>query len=189
MTREELRELNRRFRPAIGRSVPVSIVRLGIGVVLLALCFGIIGFNLYLPFGLLLAVMTLAFPRTPAAWGLAILLAVLALGSFHAAPTWQFFVALAGVHALHQFGMMLAWLPVSGRIQLGLLGRMLRSYLIIQIPAQLISLVLLTLLSGRSVVATLTSPLFGVVSGVGLLLLVAIVLAPILRASGDATAK
>jgi hypothetical protein len=181
MTKTELREVNRRFRPTIGRSVPVSVVRLGIAVVLLALCFGIIGFNLYLPFGLLLAVMTLAFPRTPAAWALAILLVVLTLGSYNTAPTWQFFVMLAGAHALHSFGMMLAWLPVSGRIQLGILGRMLRSYLIVQIPAQLISLVVLTLLSGTSVVATLTSPLFGVVAGVGLLLLVILVLVPVLR--------
>jgi hypothetical protein len=185
MTKAELRELNRRFRPAIGRSVPVSIVRLGVAVVLLALCFGIIGIDLYLPFGLLLAVMTLAFPKTPAAWALAFLLAVLALGPVHAAPTWQFFVVLAGAHALHQFGMMLAWLPVSGRLQLSILDRMLRSYLIIQIPAQLISLVVLTLLSGRSVAATLTSPLFGIVAGVGLLLLVVLVLVPMLRARAD----
>jgi hypothetical protein len=181
MTKEELREVNRRFRPAIGRSIPVSMVRLGIAVVLLALCFGVIGINLYLPFGLLLAVMTLAFPKTPAAWALAILLAVLTLGAYHATPTWQFFVMLAGAHALHQFGMMLAWLPLGGRIQLGILGRMLRSYLIIQIPAQLISLVILTLLAGTSVAATLTSPLFGVIAGIGLLLLVALVLVPILR--------
>jgi hypothetical protein len=185
MTKTELRELNHRFRPAIGRSVPVSIVRLGIAVVLLSLCFGIVGFDLYLPFGLLLALMTLAFPRTPAAWALAILLAVLTLGSYNGAPTWQFFVMLAGAQALHNVGMMLAWLPVSGRIQLGILGRMLRSYLIIQIPAQLISLVVLTLLSGSSVVATLTSPLFGVVAGVGLLLLVILVLVPVLRAGAD----
>ena len=181
MTTAELREINRRFRPAIGRSVPVSIVRLGIAVILLALCFGIIGFNLYLPFALLLAVMAIAFPRTPAVWALAILLAALTLGAYDAAPTWQFFVVLAGAHALHQFGMMLPWLPVSGRIQLTVLGRMLRSFLIIQIPAQLISLVVLTLLSGRSVAATLTSPLFGVVAGVALVLLVVLVLVPVLR--------
>jgi hypothetical protein len=188
MTTAELREVNRRFRPAIGPSVPVTVVRLGIAVVLLALCFSVIGITLYLPLGLLLAVMTLAFPKTPAAWALAALLAVESLGSFHAAPTWQFFVVLAGAHALHQFGMMLAWLPVSGRIQRSILGRTLRSYLIIQIPAQLVSLVILTLLSGKSVVATLTSPLFGIVAGVGLLLLVALVLVPILRAGDDESA-
>ena len=188
MTTAELRAVNLRLRPAIGRSVPVTLVRLGMAVVLLALCFGIIGFTLYLAFGLLLAVMTLAFPKTPAAWVLAILLAVLTLGSYHSAPTVQFFVVLAGAHALHQFGMVLAWLPVSGRVQLGVLGRILRSYLIIQIPAQLISLVVLTLLSGTSVVATLTSPLFGIVAGIGLLLLVALVLVPILRPGADKAA-
>jgi hypothetical protein len=185
MTKAEQRYENRRFRPEIGPSVPVSIVRLGIALVLLALCFGIIGLNLYLALGLLLALMTLVFPRTPAAWALAILLAILALGSFHAAPDWRFFVVLAAAHALHEFGLMLAWLPVGGRIQLAILGRMLRRYLIIQIPAQLISLVLLTLLAGRSVVATLTSPLFGIVAGVALTLLVALVLVPILRSGGE----
>jgi hypothetical protein len=64
---------------------------------------------------------------------------------------------------------------------------MLRSYLIIQIPAQLVSLVVLTVLSGQSVAATLTSPLFGIVAGVALVLLVALVLAPILRERPDET--
>jgi hypothetical protein len=176
MTVADDRQAHRHFRPAIGRSVRVSIVRLAIAIVLLALCLGTIGDGPYLIIGLLLVAISLLFPRTPAAWVLAIMLAVLTLGPFNSRPTWQFFVVLAGAHALHQFGMLLAWLPVRGRIQLKILGRLLRNYLVIQIPAQLISLVVLTVLSGAA--ASLSSPVFGVIAGLGLLLLVILVLVP-----------
>lgn len=184
MSSVDVRAASLRFRPQIGRAVPVTVVRLGIAAVLLALCFSILGFDRYLAFGILLAAATLVFPRTPAAWALAILLAVFALDGFQAAPGWRFFVMLAGAQALHQFGSMLAWLPVSGQIQLRILGRMLRSFLIVQVPAQVVSFAVLTLLSGASVVRTLTSPVFGLVAGLGLALMVVLVVVPLLRGSG-----
>ena len=185
MTSVDARALKQRSRPAIGAAVSVTLVRVVMGVLMLALSYAVIGFTFYLPVAILLTFAAIAFPKTPAAWGLAILIAVLGLASFHATPYWQFFVALAGVHALHQFGMTLAWLPPSGRIQLPIIGRMLRSYLIIQIPAQLVSFAVLTLLSGASVVQTLTAPIFGVVAAVCLLLLVLLIVLPQVRASRD----
>lgn len=173
------------FRPAIGRSVPVSIVRLILAVVMAGLCVAVIGWQLMLAAGLLLAIVTLIFPTTPAAWLLAGLLAVFALGGYGQFPEWKFFVVLAGAHLLHLAGMTLRWLPVSGPIQLRVLGRILRTFVVIQIPAQLVSLLVLTLLAGRSVVATLTSPAFGIAAAVALVLLVVAVVVPIVRGTSE----
>ncbi len=185
MTAAEARALKRRSRPVVRGTVPVGVVRLGMAVLMLALSYAVIGFTLYLPVAILLVVATIAFPKTPAAWGLALFVAVLALASYHEAPYWQFFVALAGVHALHQFGMTLAWLPANGRIQAPILLRMLRSYLIIQIPAQLVSYAVLSLLGGASAGQLLVTPAFGVVAAVCLVLLVIVVVLPILRTNAD----
>jgi hypothetical protein len=77
--------------------------------------------------------------------------------------------------------MTLSWLPVGGPIQLRVVGRLVRPYLIIQVPAQLVSFAVLTVLSGGSVVATLTSPVFGLVAAIGFVLLVVFVIVPTLR--------
>jgi hypothetical protein len=170
-----------RFRPAVGRSVPASIVRLVIALIMVALCFAIIGWQLWLAAGLFLALATLVFPRAPAAWALAAMLAIFALGGYGAASGWEFFVVLAGAHALHLFGMTLSWLPIGGPVQLRVLGRMLRTFVIIQVPAQLISFVVLTLLAGKSAGTALTSPVFGLLAAVSFVLLVLVVIVPTAR--------
>jgi hypothetical protein len=174
-----------RFRPAVGRSVPVSVVRLVVAVVIAALCVTVIGWQLWLAVGLLFALATIVFPTTPAAWLLAGVLAVFTLDGYSQAPDWKFFVVLAGAHLLHVTGMTLRWLPVSGPIQLRVLGRILRPFVIIQVPAQVVSFLVLELLAGRSVVTTLTSPAFGLVAAVGLVLLVVAVVVPIVRGSAE----
>jgi hypothetical protein len=170
-----------RFRPDVGRAVPASVVRLVIAIVCGGMCFAIIGLQPLVAVALFLSLATLVFPKTPAAWALAAFLAVFSLGAFGAAPSWKFFVVLAGAHLLHVFAMTLAWLPIGGPVQLRVIGRLVRPFLIIQVPAQLISLVVLTILSGRSVVAALISPAFGVVAAVGFVLLVVFVVVPVLR--------
>jgi hypothetical protein len=165
-----------RFRPVIGASVPASIVRLVVAIVLLALSFGIVGIQPLLALALLLCIATMVFPRAPAAWMLAALLAVLSLGPQGAVPGWKFFVALAGVHLLHLVGMTLTWLPAGGPVQLRVLGRILRGYLLIQVPAQLVAFLVLGLLTGPSGAAAITSPVFGLVAAVGLAVLVALAL-------------
>jgi hypothetical protein len=174
-----------RFEPSAGATVSVTTVRIVVGVVLAGLCFSVLRTPLQLAIGLVLAAASLAFPKIPAAWGLAFLLAVSALGSFHVAPDWRFFVVLAGAHALHLFGLMLIWLPAGGRIQRRLLVRMLRSYLIVQLPTQLVAFVLLSVLSGNSVTAALTSPFFGLLAALALVCLVVVVLVPVVRGARD----
>lgn len=178
----QARENAKRFRPKLGRSIQPSLVRLVIGVAMVLLCFAIIGVQWALVLGLFLAMATLVFPRSPAVWALGALLAILSLGPIGTPPTWKFFVALAAVHLLHAVGMTLSWLPVGGAIELRVLGRILRPFVIIQIPAQLVSFVVLTLLAGRSVAQTLTSPFFGLVAGGAFVLLVVVVLVPVVGA-------
>jgi hypothetical protein len=172
---------NTQFRPIIGRTIRVYVIRLVMAAIMIALCFTIIGWQPLVVVALFLAVATLAFPKTPAAWALAALLAVFSLGAFGAAPEWKFFVVLAGAQALHLFGITLSWLPPGGQIQLRVIGRLVRPYLIIQVPAQLVAFAVLTVLSGKSVVETLTSPIFGLVAAVGFVLLVVFVVVPMLR--------
>jgi len=174
-----------RFVPFAGATVSVTTVRIVVGLVLAGLCFCILRTPLQLAIGLVLAAASLAFPKIPAAWGLAILLGVAALGSFHATPDWRFFVVLAGAHALHLFGLMLIWLPAGGRIQRSLLVRMLRSYLIVQLPTQLLAFVLLSVFSGNSVTTTLTSPFFGLLAALALVCLVVVVIVPVVRGARE----
>jgi hypothetical protein len=175
-----------RFRPVVGHTVPASIVRLIFAVVMVGLSFAVIGWQLPLALALLLSLGTLVFPKTPAAWLLAGLLAVSALGGFGEAPGWKFLLVLAGAHALHVFGMALGWLPVGGPVQLRVLGRMLRTFLIIQVPVQVLSVVVLTLLAGKSVTSALNSPQFGLIAGIGFVLLVVVSTLSIARGrSGD----
>lgn len=170
-----------RFQPAVGATIPVTIVRIVVGVVLVGLCLTILRSPLQLVVGLVLAAASLAFPKIPAIWALAALLAVSALGAFHTVPDWRFFVVLAAGHALHLFGVMLVWLPITGRVQRRVITRMVRSYLVVQLPTQVGAFVLLTALSGRSVTAALTSPFFGLLAALALVGLVVVVLVPILR--------
>jgi hypothetical protein len=174
-----------RFRPRVGRSVPASIIRLVLAVIMVFLCVAIIGWQLSLALALVLALATLVFPTTPAAWLLAALLAVFTLGAYGQAPDWRFYVVLAGAHLLHVAGMTLRWLPISGPVQLRVLGRILRTFVIIQVPAQLVSILVLALLGGRSVASTLTSPAFGLIAAISLVLLVVAVIVPIVRGGSD----
>jgi hypothetical protein len=170
-----------RFRPEVGRAVRASVIRLIVALVCVGLSFAVIGWQPLLAVAMFLSLATLVFPKTPMAWALGILLAAFSLGAFGAAPSWKFFVVLAGAHLLHVIGMMLAWLPVGGPVQLRVIGRLLRPYVIIQIPAQLVSLAVLTVLAGKSVVSALTSPVFGVVAAAGFVVLVVFVVIPAVR--------
>jgi hypothetical protein len=79
------------------------------------------------------------------------------------------------VHLLHLIGMTLSWLPGSGPVQLRVIGRLLRGFVLIQVPAQLVAYLVLNLLAGAGA-AAFTSPLFGLVAAVGLATLVALAL-------------
>jgi hypothetical protein len=158
-------------------------------VILLILCFAIIGLQALLVVALILSLATFVFPKAPAAWALAAMLAIFALDRFGAAPGWKFFVVLAGAHALHICGMTLGWLPLRGHVQTRVFGRIVRRFLVIQIPAQLASFIVLSLLAGHSVAAALTSPVFGIMAGIGFVLLVVLAITLSRASSEPGTSK
>ena len=181
--RRDARVRRAHLLPDIGVSLPVSLVRTGMGTTMVALGLAEFGFSTLLIVAIVGAAAVLAFPRAPFAWMFVLLLAVPLLGAPLVGISWQLAVAIAGTHALHEFGMMLAWLPERGRVQRAVLARMLRSWLIIQIPVQVVAVGVVLLITGTPLTAALTSPVFGVIAGLCLLGLVIVVLLPVLRGS------
>jgi hypothetical protein len=171
------------FRPVVGDTVRAWIVRLVVAAMIIVLSYAVIGASLALGVALLLCVATVAFPRAPAAWLLAALLAFVSLGPIGSEPTWRFFVALAAAHLLHLIGVTLPWLPTGGRVELRVIGRMLRIFVIIQIPAQLLAFLILTLLARGG--GNLVSPLFGLVAALGFVAVVALIVVPLVRERSD----
>jgi hypothetical protein len=181
MSIAEARAQTRRFRPDIGPTLSTWAIRLFMGVVMIALCLTVIGITPLLTIGLFFTAVALAFPKLPGAWALALVIAILSVAPVGQPVTWKFFVALAGAHALHVFGMTQNWLPVSGRVQLAVVLRGLRKYLVVQVIAQLIAAVIIYSLGSADVRAELTSPVFGIVAAVALVVLVIAVLVPVIR--------
>ena len=173
------------FRPDVGRSVASSAVLGVVAVAILGASFAIIGPQILFAVAVLLSVATVAFRRSPAAWALAAVLVFLSLGPIGTPPSWKFYVALAAAHFLHVVGMTFSWLPSGGRVQLRVLWRILRMYLVIQIPAQLLSFLIVNLLAGGGAAAALSSPVFGLVAAVGFIAVAALIVVPVVRERGQ----
>ena len=183
MLRRDAREKRAQLLPAIGVSLPVSLIRAGMGVAMIGLSFGEFGFSTLLFVAVAGAAAVLLFPRPPFAWMFVLLFAVPFVQVPPTGPSWQLALAIAGTHTLHEFGMMSGWLPQRGRVQRAVLGRMLRSWLFIEIPVQAVALGIILVVTGTSISTALASPVFGVIAALCLLGLVILVLVPILRGS------
>jgi hypothetical protein len=118
--------------------------------------------------------------RVPLGWILMTLLAVTVLAYETEPSLLKVVLTVAAIHAVHELGTILVWLPTRGRIQLVLLARMLRRYVLIEVPAQAI-VVVTYLLAVPSMAARLENPVFGLVAAVALLVLVALIVVPQLR--------
>ena len=173
------------FRPVVRRTVSSSAILLVVAAISLVLSYAIIGPQILLALAVLLTIATIAFRRSPGAWALAALLVFTSLGPIGSAPGWKFFVAMAAAHFLHVVGMTFTWLPGGGRVELRVLGRPLRMFLVIQIPAQLLSFLILTMLAGGTGVTALASPVFGLLAAVGFIAVAALIVIPVLRERGQ----
>jgi hypothetical protein len=175
-----------RLLPEMGVSLPVALVRGGMAAVMLALGLAEFGFTPLVVVSIVLGVVTLALPRTPAAWMFILLLAVPLLQAPLTEPSWRLVVAIAGAHVLHQFGTITGWLPEHGRVQRAVLVRSLRTFLVVQVPVQVVAFVIVLVITGTSIPAAFASPAFGVMAGLCLVALVVGILVPILRAARPA---
>lgn len=179
----EAREHRASLLPAIGVSLPVWLIRAGMGVAMVSLSFVEFGVTTLFFVGIAGSVAVLLFPRAPFAWMFVLLFAVPFVQQPPTGPSLQLALAIAGAHTLHEFGMISGWLPQRGRVQRAVLDRMLRSWLFIEIPVQLVALGLVLVITGTSITTALASPVFGVIAGLSLLGLVLVLLIPILRGS------
>jgi hypothetical protein len=98
--------------------------------------------------GVLLSLLAGALPRTRAAWGAIVLLAVGEGLRGQSAIGVPLFVLILGVHVLHVLGAYSTLLPLAGRLQLAALVRPLRGIVLVQVPVQALALVLLLATGG-----------------------------------------
>jgi hypothetical protein len=162
--------------PGAGARVPALGVRAVFVIAGLLLSVVDFGFTGWLAVGIVLSVASAFFPRHLLAW---VLIVYLAAGRLphHASLSWQFLVLLAGVHLLHVLGMQMLELRRRSWVQPQLFVAPLRRFLVIQVPTQLLAVVVLLLLApNRNGHGPLDIAEFGVLGAlalVGLALLLA----------------
>jgi hypothetical protein len=132
--------------PAAGARVPALTVRAVFVIAGLLLSLVDYGFTGWLVVGIVLSVAAASSPRTLLAWVLILYLAAGRL-AHHASLSWKFLVVLAGVHLLHVLGMLALELPWRSWVQPQLFVAILRRFLVIQVPTQLLAILALLLLA------------------------------------------
>jgi hypothetical protein len=152
---------------AIGPWVPIAVLLVAIGLVGAGLSL------LVLPpswawLGIALALLTAARVRSRTIWVLVLLLVVGRLVRDPAGAGLDLLLLVAGLHLLVALTLHAAVLPLRGRLQLAALLRPARTFCLIQVPCQVLAVVVL-LLAGRT-------PVLPLASAVGGLLLVALAL-------------
>jgi hypothetical protein len=136
--------------PEIGPTVPALALTALLFVVAVLASWVVIGVSGWLVVALLLALGAAAVPRGPFAAILTVLLATaLVLDGFDS-YTGRFVILLAAVHLLFELGSVSAWLPLRAHVQLSLLRRPLVRYVALQVAAQVVAFVILTVVAPGS---------------------------------------
>lgn len=166
--------------PEMGPRLPIVVLRALIAIVLA--CTGLLLLPNYVPATLAfcVGVLMVLVRRVPLGWILMTLLTVTVLAYESDPSLLKVALTVAAIHAVHELGTIVVWLPARGRIQLILLARMLRRYLLIEVPTQAI-VVVTYVLAVPSTASRLESPVFGLVAAIALLLLVTLIVVPRLR--------
>ncbi|HEY2642519.1 MAG TPA: hypothetical protein VGI56_02090 [Galbitalea sp.] len=169
--------------PGIGPYLPIGVVRVGITVILAGSSLILLPDYLPATLAFCTAMLMVVLRRVQLGWVLMVLLAVtvLAYETHPAIP--RVVLAVAAIHATHELGAMLVWLPARGRIQLVVLARVLRRYLLVELPVQAI-VVVTCVFAIPTAGAQLASPLFGLAGAIALLVLVVLIVVPRLRNRG-----
>ena len=96
-----------------------------------------------------LAVLGALFPTTLATWGCALALALTQLSRTPDVQDWRPYVTLAVVHLLHVLGTLSLVVDAGGSLQTRALLRPLRRWLVLQVPAQALLVLVLALMRTR----------------------------------------
>lgn len=118
------------------------------------------------PFGYLgiaLAVVGAVFPATLGTWGCALVIALAQLGRAPVAADWHPYATLAIVHVLHVLSSLAIVVEPGGVLQLRALKRPALGWLAIQVPAQVVLIVVL-LVGSTHVVPAAVSGIFAAVA-------------------------
>ena len=132
--------------PAPDARIPSVVVRLAVAVLGILLTILVYGANSWLVLGVPFSLLAAWAPEYLLSW---VVVVFLAIGELNrpAGLTWQLLVLLAGVHLLHVLGMLSLGLPARSWVQPRVFMLVLRRFLAIQVPVQLLAVVMLLLLA------------------------------------------
>jgi hypothetical protein len=132
-----------------GARVPVMAIRAVFVLVGTLMSLDVYGANGWLVVGAVFALAAAIAPQFLLAWGVIIFLAIGQL-THHAALSWRFLVLLAGLHLIHVISLWTLELPWRARVQITVFTHGLVRFLAIQVPVQLVAVLLLSLLAPRA---------------------------------------
>ena len=132
--------------PAADARVPVIVIRLAVAVLGIGLTILVYGASGWLVLGVPFSLLAAWAPEYLLTWVMIVFLAIGELAR-SAGLTWQLLVLLAGVHALHVLGMLSLGLPRRSWLQPRVLLLVLRRFVAIQVPTQLLAVATLLLLA------------------------------------------
>jgi len=119
-------------------SVPAATPRIVLAVVAAVLCATQLTFGLWFVVAVILAVLSLIVPRLLTAWAFVLVVGLSMLFREPSVTDWRPYLLLAGVHLVHLYAAQCVVTPVRGRVQLRVLLRPLRAFLIVQVPSQFV---------------------------------------------------
>jgi hypothetical protein len=122
--------------PQIGRWVPTAVLHGLVLAVAAALCLLVLDPPLWRAIGLTLAVVGTVVPQRVPLWWLLLLLGLSQLGRQPSVTDVTFYLLLAGVHLLFVLGGLARLLPWEGRMQVGVLVRPMRRFVVVQAVVQ-----------------------------------------------------
>jgi hypothetical protein len=178
-----LNPANARFGPW----VPALTIRAAFVLLSIDLSTTLFSYGLWITLGIMLTAIAVGAPRLLAPWVLILFYGGSLLWRAPSATDWRFFVLLAGLHLMHVLASQMLVLPWRSRVQLRVAGAVLLRFAIIQVPCQVVSWAALTLFAPRGLVS-ISFPVVGVIGIAGLLTLVLVLVAPMVRRSASGPA-
>lgn len=168
-----------RSAPHIGARVPGWVLRVLVGIVGISLCISQLpvdvgGFWLWV--GIVVTIVAVLAPATPAAWVLMVMLGISLLTCDPSPVDARIYILIAGIHLLQLFASYARVVPLRSWIQLRSLAAPLRRYVLVQVPVQCAAVVTLIAFAPRTGEHPVEVPALGIVAGVALILLTLILI-------------
>lgn len=163
----------------VPRGIPASVVHVAVAAVSVTLAISLVPVTFWAIVAIALGITAAAAPRLYTAWAFNGLLALMQLTRDVSAADWQPYVLLAGLHLMHVLASLALVVPLRGMIDARAFTRVLRRFVIVQLPCQ-------ALLAGVLVVTaseafTIAIPALAPIGAVALIVLAAVFVVPLVR--------